>query len=164
MKEIRRLRLKNLLAGKPYYGDRQKFLADSGITKGRLAQLLNDKEPFGDVAGRNLAESLGLGGAYFDAQEAVVDVLDDWRLQASPTSLTVIDGLTMLAQMNKLSEQDWAQIHTFILKFGTRQFHETDSTDTSSSERARRISDKLDLKDGKNGDIPDNRATHKRHA
>lgn len=39
--------------------------------------------------------------------EAVLTALRDWRMQASPKSLEVIDQLTLLAQKNALREDDW---------------------------------------------------------
>lgn len=69
MHALRRHKLAHLLNTK-YRGDRGRFLADSGITKGRLSQLLNPDEPFGDVAARNLEERLQLEPGYFDAMDA----------------------------------------------------------------------------------------------
>ena len=42
----------------------------SGLSKGRLSQLLDESEPFGDVAARNLAERLELPPGYFDQMDA----------------------------------------------------------------------------------------------
>lgn len=42
----------------------------SGLTKGRLSQLLDPDQPFGDVAARNLEERLSLEPGYFDAMDA----------------------------------------------------------------------------------------------
>ena len=41
----------------------------SGLTKGRLSQLLKPDEPFGDVAARNLEERLRLEPGYFDSMD-----------------------------------------------------------------------------------------------
>ena len=49
MKKLRRLRLTALLAGPRFNGDRQAFLRATGLSKGRLTQLLNPFEPFGDA-------------------------------------------------------------------------------------------------------------------
>lgn len=65
MKEIRRKHLAALLASR-FKGDRAQLCAAAGITKGRLSQLLDENEPFGDVAANNLAESLQLPVGYFD--------------------------------------------------------------------------------------------------
>jgi phage repressor protein C with HTH and peptisase S24 domain len=69
MKEIRRSRLVALLASPRFNGDRAKFCADAGITNGRLTQLLDPSEPFGDVAARNLCDALGLRENYFSVEE-----------------------------------------------------------------------------------------------
>lgn len=45
-------------------------MKESGLTKGRLTQLLDDDEPFGDVAARNLEERLRLEPGYFDAMDS----------------------------------------------------------------------------------------------
>lgn len=69
MHALRRHKLRQLLAEK-YSGDRGRFLQDSGLTKGRLSQLLKDGEPFGDTAARNLEERLQLEPGFFDAMDA----------------------------------------------------------------------------------------------
>lgn len=45
-------------------------MKDSGLTKGRLTQLLDPAEPFGDVAARNLEVRLQLEPGYFDAMDS----------------------------------------------------------------------------------------------
>ncbi len=45
-------------------------MSDSGLTKGRLSQLLDPDLPFGDVAARNLEGRLHLEPGYFDAMDA----------------------------------------------------------------------------------------------
>lgn len=42
----------------------------AGITKGRLSQLLDPSQPFGDVAARNMEQRLELEPGYFDAMDA----------------------------------------------------------------------------------------------
>lgn len=68
MHALRRSKLRHLLDVQ-FKGDRGAFLKKSGLTKGRLSQLLDPKEPFGDVAARNLAERLGLAPGYFDQMD-----------------------------------------------------------------------------------------------
>lgn len=68
MKEIRRSRLIALLSSPRFLGDRAKFCQDAGITKGRLTQLLDPKEPFGELAARNLSDALRLDSGYFENQ------------------------------------------------------------------------------------------------
>lgn len=69
MHALRRQKLRALIADK--FGDnRGEFLKASGLTKGRLSQLLKPGEPFGDTAARNLEERLSLDPGYFDAMDA----------------------------------------------------------------------------------------------
>lgn len=68
MHALRRYKLRHLLTNK-YQGDRGKFLEDAGITKGRLSQLLDEDQPFGETAARNLESRLHLEPGYFDAMD-----------------------------------------------------------------------------------------------
>ncbi len=69
MHALRRSKLAALLQLR-FRGDRGAFLKESGLTKGRLSQLLDPDQPFGDVAARNLEERLRLEPGYFDAMDA----------------------------------------------------------------------------------------------
>lgn len=69
MHALRRQKLRDLIELK-FDGDRGAFLKASGLTKGRLSQLLNPEEPFGDVAARNLEERLQLEPGYFDSMDS----------------------------------------------------------------------------------------------
>lgn len=55
-------------AGAPYRGDRARLMSRTGLTKGRITQLLNDAgtEPFGERAATNLARKLGLADDFFE--------------------------------------------------------------------------------------------------
>lgn len=68
MHALRRSKLRHLLEIE-FKGDRGAFLKKSGLTKGRLSQLLDPDEPFGDVAARNLAARLELAPGYFDQMD-----------------------------------------------------------------------------------------------
>jgi len=74
MKEIRRENLRKLLASPRFNGDREKFCQDAGITKGRLSQLLDDNQPFGDAAERNLIEKLNLEDGFLSRRHYKMDV------------------------------------------------------------------------------------------
>ena len=67
MKNLRRKRLNELLKSPRFNGDRAAFLTSSGLSKGRLTQLLNPDQPFGDTAARNLCEALDLPAGWFEA-------------------------------------------------------------------------------------------------
>lgn len=83
MRELRRSRLAALLASPRFNGDRAKFCADAGITNGRLSQLLDPTEAFGDVAARNLCDALGLNKDYFSESGAASISLPSPTLSAS---------------------------------------------------------------------------------
>lgn len=68
MKDDRRARLAKLVET-VYKGDRGKFMKASGLSKGRVSQLLDKDEPFGDVAALRLARKLGLRLDYFDRSD-----------------------------------------------------------------------------------------------
>jgi len=72
MKNLRRKRLLELLQGQRFNNDRAKFLRASGLSKGRLTQLLDPDEAFGDVAARNLCEALGLPAGWFEVVSAPI--------------------------------------------------------------------------------------------
>lgn len=69
MHALRRQKLRDLLTYR-FKGDRGAFLRASGLTKGRLTQLLDPDQPFGDVAARNLEERLQLDVGYFDSMDS----------------------------------------------------------------------------------------------
>ncbi len=69
MHALRRQKLRLLLNDR-FKGDRGVFLKAAGITKGRLSQLLDPDEPFGDTAARNLENRLSLEPGYFDAMDS----------------------------------------------------------------------------------------------
>jgi hypothetical protein len=69
MHTLRRQKLQHLLDTR-YKGNRARFLEESGLSKGRLSQLLDPAQPFGDVAARNLEERLRLEPGFFDAMDA----------------------------------------------------------------------------------------------
>jgi len=54
----RRARFIAYFNGPPFNGDRQKLIRASGYTEGRVSQLFDPKEPFGEKAARNLAQRL----------------------------------------------------------------------------------------------------------
>lgn len=62
----RKARLRHLI--KTDYGDRKAFMEATGVSKGRLSQMLG-KEPFGEKAANNLQEELGLPAGWFSLNE-----------------------------------------------------------------------------------------------
>ena len=66
MANIRRERLLAWFNKAPCKGDRGKLIAASGLTKGRIAQLFDDEQPFGERAAAALATRLGLESDFFE--------------------------------------------------------------------------------------------------
>lgn len=56
----RKKRLEQLIAAPPYNNDRPAFIKASGLTKGRIAQLLDPNLPFGERSARSLAAAMNL--------------------------------------------------------------------------------------------------------
>jgi SOS-response transcriptional repressor LexA len=67
MDATRRTRLASLLATR-YGGDRARLIAATGLSKGRISQLLSS-DPFGERAARELERTLGLPERWLDTQE-----------------------------------------------------------------------------------------------
>jgi SOS-response transcriptional repressor LexA len=65
MDATRRARLAKLLATR-YKGDRAQLINDSGLSKGRISQLLEGSEPFGERAARGLEQRLNLPERWLD--------------------------------------------------------------------------------------------------
>lgn len=82
----RRARLATLI-DKRFKGDRQAFLKKADLSKGRLTQLLDKNEAFGERAARSLEKRLGLPAMWFDVtDEALPGYPTDGRLLV-PVSL-----------------------------------------------------------------------------
>jgi len=64
--DARRQRFLQWFAGKPCVGDRGKLMELTGLTKGRISQLFDTGQPFGERAAGALAERLGLPGDVFE--------------------------------------------------------------------------------------------------
>jgi hypothetical protein len=68
---------------KAHYGgpfgsiDRNKLMARTQLTKGRISQLFDEDQPFGERAARALAERLGLRLDYFERDELDIDLDPD---------------------------------------------------------------------------------------
>lgn len=65
MKDERRRRFLAFFEQK-YHGDRGRLISDTGLSKGRVSQLFDPEQPFGEVAARRLAEHLNLPAEYFE--------------------------------------------------------------------------------------------------
>lgn len=58
-----------------------------------------------------------LAGALPYLNTPLQDAFEDWRLQASPRSLAVIDMLRIAAQRNALTDADWLLIEQLAQRF-----------------------------------------------
>ena len=67
MENARRRRFVVYFSGKPFEGDRAKLMLKTGLSKGRVTQLLDEDEVFGELAAKNLALNLGLEADYFES-------------------------------------------------------------------------------------------------
>lgn len=94
MKEIRRYWLAELLNGARFHGDRAAFCRDADITKGRLTQLLDPREAFGDLAAQKLADKLGLPDGYFSQPRP-----------GAQSRLVIAQGMSTQAPVSEFSEQ-----------------------------------------------------------
>jgi len=72
MDDLRRRRLLAYFNGPPCRGDRAVFMRKSGLSKGRVSQLFDKNERFGEVAARNLAKKLGLPLDFFERDQVPV--------------------------------------------------------------------------------------------
>jgi hypothetical protein len=67
----RRQRFKDWFAGPPCKGSRKELIRLTGLTKGRVAQLFSDEQPFGERAARDLAVKLKLADPRYFERAAV---------------------------------------------------------------------------------------------
>ena len=54
-------------------GDRAKLIRKTGLSKGRITQLFDQKEPFGERAAAKLTDALGLPAGYFERPDPLED-------------------------------------------------------------------------------------------
>lgn len=82
MDSTRRARLATLLATR-YKGDRATLIRESGLTKGRISQLLSS-DPFGERAARELELRLGLPDRWLDQESTNVEPAPSIRAGGVP--------------------------------------------------------------------------------
>jgi transcriptional regulator with XRE-family HTH domain len=118
MRDSQRRARRATLLGKRFRGKQQALAERSGLTKGRIAQLLDANEPFGERAGRSLALRLGLSEDFFEREDDTAlsrveepgaiyvrdpeeaELVAKWRL------LIVEQKETMLSEIDKLVRQN----------------------------------------------------------
>lgn len=94
MKEYRRARFIELLKTR-FKGDRAELAKAAKLTNGRLTQLLDPEEPFGDTAARRLVDKLGLPAGYFD--HANVDI---------PLPMPSVEALKKAEEWDKMTAHE----------------------------------------------------------
>ena len=68
MDHVRKRRLADLIQGR-YKGDRALLISESGLSGGRISQLLDPKEVFGERAARKLEKKLGLPERWLEVEQ-----------------------------------------------------------------------------------------------
>lgn len=63
---VRRRRLLSYFSGPPFYGNRAGLIAQTRLTRGRVSQLFDEEQAFGERAAAQLAGRLGLPPDYFE--------------------------------------------------------------------------------------------------
>lgn len=102
-------------------GDRAALIRRSGLTKGRIAQLLGDDGPFGERAARDLAVRLGLPPDYFDraaneriapaVDRADADLLRKWRMLIPEQRDEVMQSIDVMVRLNEKAHAQLAAMH-----------------------------------------------------
>lgn len=93
MDDARRARFLRFVADHCGPDPRRYLLAETGLSKGRITQLFDPDEPFGERTGRNLAEKLDLPPDYFERDKPPPGELSDeaiawaWEFERAPPSL-----------------------------------------------------------------------------
>ena len=62
----RRQLFQQWFSGKPMAGNRELLARKTGLSKGRISQLFDERQPFGERAARSLAASLNLDPEFFN--------------------------------------------------------------------------------------------------
>jgi hypothetical protein len=99
----RKERLQALIDGKPYLGSKSAFAARAGLSKGRITQLLDPAEAFGERSAKNLTSALGLRDErYFERPFSDVAPAEETRQEPGE-----IEGaLRVLAEAMKAADAE----------------------------------------------------------
>lgn len=84
---------------KKYKGRRADFRRDTKLTNGRISQLFDERQPFGETAARNLARKLHLDDDFFEKDDPAT---------------TDVDALDLLARIKRLSSVEREQLRLMI--------------------------------------------------
>jgi len=129
MENARRRRFVEFFNGPPLKGSREALMKKTGLSKGRVSQLFDENQPFGERAARNLAEALRLPGDFFErtlggppappqdyADRHVVSE-SDW---AALQELRDIEAAPPLARKLNELRADLAELKGFAKRFTQR--------------------------------------------
>lgn len=94
IKDIRKANLQRLIDGPPYYGNQAEFAKASGLSKGRISQLLDPEQQFGDTASVRLAEKMGLPPGFFDRELKPKVIQNSANIVKGPFSVRMVPLLT----------------------------------------------------------------------
>lgn len=97
MDKNRKQRLKALIDNR-FEGNQQRFADCAAMSKGRVSQLLDDDEPFGERAAKNILAKLSRAGVslpdnYFDAQQVASAAPSD---DVAPAKITPQQALAVI--------------------------------------------------------------------
>lgn len=108
MQNPRRARFIAYFQGGPLKGSREKLMQRTGLTKGRVSQLFDEGQPFGELAARNLAEKLGLAPDHFERDQDM----------ATPEVATDLEVTALLAlrDIQRINPETHAQLISRILE------------------------------------------------
>lgn len=105
MTNRRRDRFVAYFNGPPFRGDRAKFMAKTGLSKGRVSQLLSSSEVFGEVTARRIAGKLGLDPDYFESDQGVQTADVRPIRQARPGDILITELGAVLSEMSDLQRK-----------------------------------------------------------
>ena len=98
----RKARLLKLVERAPYRGNQQVFAAKVGLSKGRISQMLDPDESFGERSARALASKLRLDDRYFEDGFAA----GEGRENAGAAPRHMDEGERFVYWLNKISDRD----------------------------------------------------------
>jgi hypothetical protein len=104
----RRKRLAAKLAGEPFFGNQQRFATSVGLTRGRISQLLNPAQPFGEAAARELESRAGWPEGWLDGFADAAAEAREPPPSYGPSSASQLEVI-------EVSDTDWTMLTLFQL-------------------------------------------------
>ena len=122
----RRQLFQQWFSGKPMSGNRELLARKTSLSKGRISQLFDERQPFGERAARSLAASLNLDPEFFNTRRPAL------VMAAEPTAAY---GLRGLWPFENVDPEDW-----LALSQENRALVENLVRDMANQEAARKAS------------------------